>query len=156
MCTSSSDIFNGMLVLYVNELKSGQGTKTFYAPCISYGWGTNIRTCKPRGSREDSACYSIRCYSVCYSSHYESYTAVSKVYLHVRKCNCTCTSFYAHLFASARSSPKRRLTGYIVRYVRNVMILIVCQGLCETKIVANARFSSAKQSWPLDKSFCFF
>ena len=41
--------------------------------------------------------------------YYGSYTAISKVYMHIRECNCT--SFYTFLVTFARSSPKPHLTG---------------------------------------------
>ena len=58
-----------------------------------------------RGSREHSA----EIWSIVQPINYESYTAMRKAYLHARKCNCT-----SFLFTSARSSPKRRLTGALI------------------------------------------
>ena len=72
-----------------------------------------------RGSREHSA----EIWSVVQPINYESYTAMRKAYLHVRKCNCT-----SFLFTSARSSPKRRLTGALIAnnlpYVSRIPIVV--------------------------------
>ena len=65
-----------------------------------------IARTQSRGSRENSS----EIWFVVRPINYESYTAMSKVYLHVRKCDCA--SFYAYLFASARSSPKKASYRY--------------------------------------------
>ena len=60
--------------------------------------GVPISACAQSwGSREHSA----KIWCVVRPFNHESYTAMSKAYLHVCKCNCT--SFYAYLFTSARS-----------------------------------------------------
>ena len=51
----------------------------------------------------------------CYATHaltMRFIRVVGREYLHRRKCTCTPTS--AHLFTPARSSPKRRITGFVV------------------------------------------
>ena len=84
---------------------------TSYACYTSHGWGTNICTCAISGFK-GGFCWNM----VCCSTRSESYTAMSKVYLHV--CKCKCTSFYAFLLTSARSSTKMRLTCSIISFLK--------------------------------------
>ena len=73
--------------------------------------GMPISACtQSRVSREHSA--EIGCVVRPFNS--ESHRAMSQVYLHACKCNCT--SFYAYLFTSARSSHKRHLADSIYWY----------------------------------------
>ena len=86
-------------ILYVvRDQLAGQLTQAKGGVVISAG-------AQSRSSRE----YSSEILCNVRPINYESYTAMSKVYLRIRKCNCT--YFYAYPFTTARSSPERRLTG---------------------------------------------
>ena len=65
--------------MWVEEIKAMRVEPT------SHGWGTNIRTCAIWGSWEHPA--EIEC--VVRPINYAPYTAMSKVYLHVRRCSDT-------------------------------------------------------------------
>ena len=79
---------------------------------------------------------------------------MSKVYIHVRKCNCT--SVYAYLFTFALPSPKRRLTGAALAaanfqgsLLRRLLLSIDCKTFC---ILASKLFHHV--DLPMERSTC--